>query len=101
MCNGFMYILPIILFSVLYNIPKFYEVATEMRCRVLQDGTVSGYFLYGFGKHEPCMPQVQLFPAYVRTKLRDTREYSIVYIGVSNCLGDQKNANQLWFTKLD
>ena len=36
-----MYILPIIFLSVLYNIPKFYEVETTTHCELLLDGTVS------------------------------------------------------------
>ena len=40
-CRGYVYILPIIFISILYNIPKFYEVETTTHCQLELDGTVS------------------------------------------------------------
>ena len=40
-CRGYVYILPIIFISILYNIPKFYEVETTTHCQLQLDGTVS------------------------------------------------------------
>ena len=40
-CRGYVYILPIIFISILYNIPKFYEVETTTHCQLELDGMVS------------------------------------------------------------
>jgi len=67
-CRGYVYILPIIFLSVVYNIPKFYEVETTTHCELLLDGTVN------------------YFPHYKRTSMRSKADYSIIYIGFSNCV---------------